>query len=140
MSCTHRIVAYIEENPFRQGWRAMVKRHIGKLKHAPPEHQTSENSRYCLICSASSKRRPRSLLEAAGFREVEGRVLAIANGMPALVGHALACLRLMRKSEKHRDRTPDLLILCVRKSTPDVGSFRLPKLDFLRPNTYQGER
>ena len=43
MSCTHRIVAYIEENPFRQGWRAMVKRHIGKLKHAPPERQTLGN-------------------------------------------------------------------------------------------------
>jgi hypothetical protein len=100
MSCTHRIVAYIEENPFRQGWRAMVKRHIGKLKHAPPEHQTSENSRYCLICSASSKRRPRSLLEAAGFREVEGRVLADREWNARVGG---ACFSLPSPHAKERE-------------------------------------
>ena len=44
----HRIVAHIEENRFRQGWRGRLRvgygqRHLGKLKHAPPEHQTLGN-------------------------------------------------------------------------------------------------
>ncbi len=50
----------------------MVKRHIGKLKHAPPEHQPLGKQAFVAIDFAR-------------------RVI--------VVGHALACLRLMRKHE-----------------------------------------